>query len=140
MSEEIELKLKNAGLRVTPQRVAVLRILLDLDSHPAMEDVIELVQKENSHISTGTIYRIVDQLFEKGVIGKVKTRSGLMRIDSENRHHHHLVNSDESRIEDYHDAELDALLREHFSKKGIENFDIDRISVEIQGKFVDERD
>ncbi len=140
MNGKVELKLKNAGLRVTPQRVAVLRILLDLDSHPAMEDVIELVQKENSHISTGTIYRIVDQLFEKGVIGKVKTRSGLMRIDSENRHHHHLINSDESRIEDYHDPELDDLLWEYFSKKGIENFDIDRISVEIQGKFVDERD
>ena len=135
MSEEIELMLKNAGLRITPQRITVLQVLLNFKSHPSMEDLIEHVQQKNAHISTGTIYRIVDQLFEKGVIGKVKTKSGSMRIDAESKHHHHLINSDESRIEDYHDPELDSILQEYFNKKEIKNFNIDRINVEIQGKF-----
>lgn len=133
--QEIEERLQKAGLRITPQRIAVLESVLSLHPHPSMEEIIEKVQKENSHISTATIYRTVDLFYEKEVLGKVKTRSGSMRIDAESSHHHHLINEDESRIEDYHNPELDQILRDYFTKKGIENFEIDNINVEIQGKF-----
>ncbi len=134
----LEERLKKAGLRITPQRLAILEAVMSLAPHPLMEDIIEAVQRGNTHISTATIYRTVDLFYEKEVLGKVKTRSGTMRVDAESRHHHHLVNSNESRIEDYHDPELDRILREYFLKKGIENFDVETISVEIQGKFKDE--
>lgn len=135
MIKKFENLLKDADLRITPQRLIVLEILSGMKTHPSMDEIIKIVQSKNSHISVGTIYRIVDQFLEAGLIRKLKTQTGSMRIDPEVRHHHHLINDDETRVEDYHDSELDILLKDYFAKKGIKDFSIEQISVEIKGKF-----
>jgi Fur family peroxide stress response transcriptional regulator len=100
-----------------------------------MDEIIQQVQSIQPHIATGTIYNTIDLFIEKNIIKRMKTESGNMRFDSETKHHHHLVQVEPNQIKDYFDDELDELLREYFTQKQLDDFEIESIKVEIQGKF-----
>ncbi len=134
-TEEIRLRLKKSGLRITPQRMAVLEAVECLQNHPTAEDVIQFIRLKNPDIATGTVYKTLDTLVEKEIIKRVKTERDTMRYDSVTAWHHHLYCIYSERIEDYYDDELNRLLTEHFRKRRIEGFDIEEIKLQIIGKF-----
>ena len=127
-------RLRSVGLRVTPQRLAVLRAL-DNSNHPTAENVIELVQKTQPTISSGTIYHILDAFTEKEMISKVDTHGGVMRYDAILSNHHHLHDMGTNIIEDYFDDELFVLVKEHLKKKNLDNFTLEDIKIKLIGKF-----
>jgi Fur family peroxide stress response transcriptional regulator len=133
--EEITDKLAEKGLRVTPQRVAILGAIIKLDNHPTADKVIEYIKKKHPNISVGTVYKVLDSFVENNLIRKVKTESGIMRYEPLQSHHHHLYCEETDRIEDYQDEKLDELIADYFHKKGIKNFEIQNIQLHITGKF-----
>jgi Fur family transcriptional regulator, peroxide stress response regulator len=132
--EEVRDKLIDKGLKVTPQRMAILEAVINLSNHPAAENIIEYIRINHPNISTATVYKVLDALVEKDLIRKVKTEKGIMRYDALLENHHHLYFSDSDRIEDYIDDELNDLLNSHFEKKGIPGFKIEDIKLQIIGK------
>ena len=128
--------LKEAGLRVTPQRIAVMEATESISRHPSSEDIAGAVRKQHPHIATGTIYNILDNFVRKGIFHRVKTEKGSMLYDADIERHHHLYCADSDRIEDYHDPELDELLQEYFTRKQIKGFRIEDIRLQLSGKFV----
>jgi Fur family peroxide stress response transcriptional regulator len=134
-TEECRQKLKASGLKVTPQRMVVLEAMASLHNHPTAEDVGNLIRKKYPDIATGTIYKSLDILVEKGVIRRVKTEHGLLRYDAVISEHHHLYCAISERIEDYYDEELNNLLREYFDRKQITGFAIEEIRLQIVGRF-----
>ncbi len=133
--KEIADKLSEKGLRVTPQRIAILGAIIDLNNHPTAENVIEYIKKKHPNISVGTVYKVLDSFVENNLLKKVKTESGIMRYDPLQSSHHHLYCEETDRIEDYEDETLDALISDYFEKKGIKNFKIQNIQLQITGKF-----
>jgi Fur family peroxide stress response transcriptional regulator len=129
-------RLKGAGLKVTPQRLAVLEAMEKLGGHPTAERITEFVRKEHPGISTGTVYNVLGVLVEKGLIRRVKTEMDVMHYDGILENHHHLYCMDTDRIEDYVDEELDELLREYFSRRNIPGFRIGEIKLQINGEFL----
>ena len=132
---ELAGKLSEKGLRVTPQRIAILGALLTMNNHPTADKVIEYIKKKHPNISVGTVYKVLDSFVENNLIKKVKTESGIMRYDPIEANHHHLYCAETDRIEDYDDQELDQLIIDYFDKKGIKNFEIQNIQLHITGKF-----
>jgi len=129
-------KLKNAGLKVTPQRLAILEAVYALENHPSAENIIEYIRKTHPNIATGTVYKVLDTLVENQLIEKVKTEKDIMRYDGVIERHHHLYCSESDRIDDYLDGELDRMLEKYFQKKGIPGFQIKEIKVHINGSFL----
>jgi Fur family peroxide stress response transcriptional regulator len=127
--------LKNAGLKITPQRITIFETLLMLKGHPPAEKIIELVQKDNPNISVGTIYKTLNTFVEKNLIEKVKTEGDTMRYDVIQEHHHHLYCRECDQVEDYFDEELDQLLVGYFEKRKIRGFRIDEVRLQISGQF-----
>lgn len=127
--------LKKEGLRVTPQRIAILEAVIKLGNHPSTEQIIETIKANHPSISVGTIYNILDSLVQHAIIDRVKTENGVMRYDSKVTHHHHLYCSRTDKIEDYIDTELDDLIANYFKTKGISDFKIDAINLQITGEF-----
>ena len=123
------------GLKVTPQRIAVLEVVIKLNNHPTAEQVIEFIQKNHPNIAIGTVYKILETLVEKRIIKKVKTDKDIMRYDAITENHHHLYFTDTDKIEDYFDDKLDNMLENYFAKKKIPNFQIDDIKLQIIGKL-----
>ena len=80
--------LRQANLRATPARIAVLEILSAIDT-PV--DVAFIVDKINLSFDQATVYRTVDTLVKEGLIKQVDFREGKYRYELEGDHHHHLV-------------------------------------------------
>jgi Fur family transcriptional regulator, peroxide stress response regulator len=135
-AEEVSKRLIEKGLKVTPQRIAILNAILQLNNHPAAENIIDFIRKNYPNISTATVYKVLDALYEKGLINKVKTDHDVMRYDAVLEKHHHIYCSDSERIEDYKDGELDALILAYFERKGIPNFTLEDVRLQIVGRFI----
>ena len=107
--EEVRNKLMEKGLRVTPQRVAILEAIITLGNHPTADHIIGFIKEHHPNIATGTVYKVLDALVENSLIKKVKTDKDIMRYDAVIEEHHHLYSSESDRIEDYINHDLNNL-------------------------------
>jgi Fur family peroxide stress response transcriptional regulator len=126
-------------LKVTPQRVAILEVILNLDNHPHAENITEYLRLSHPNISIGTIYKTLEIFTKKGIIKKVLTTKDSMRYDAIPERHHHLYCLESERIEDYYDDDLNKILEDYIKKKNIPNFKIEDIKLQIVGKFTDNK-
>jgi Fur family peroxide stress response transcriptional regulator len=123
------------GLKVTPQRIAVLDIIFSLNNHPSAENVAEYMRISYPHVPIGTVYKILDVFVEKRIVSRVKTENGTIRYDPILEKHHHLYSSLSEQIEDFYDDSLNKLLENYFSKNQIPDFKIEDVRVQIIGNF-----
>ena len=115
--------------------MAILEAIIILNNHPTADQIMEYIRGNHPNIATGTIYKVLDTLSEKGLIRKVKTDRDVMRYDAILEKHHHLYCADSDRIEDYYDEDLNRVLEKYFNKKNIPGFEIKEIRLQISGKF-----
>ncbi len=134
--DEIIRKLIDKGLKVTPQRIAILTAIEELHNHPTAENIIDYIRKNHPNIATATVYKVLDALAENDLIKKVKTDKDIMRYDAIVEKHHHLYSTESDRIEDYMDDELNTIIENYFEKKGIPDFKIEDVRLQIIGKFL----
>ena len=127
-----------SGLKITPQRIAILDAIAQLKNHPTADSIIEFIRVNHPNIATGTVYKVLETLVENQLIRKVKTEKDIMRYDAILEKHHHLYCSESDRIEDYFDPELNTLLEKYFEKKGIAHFKIEDIKLQIVGTFLND--
>ena len=123
------------GLKVTPQRIAILEVVYNLKNHPTTENIIESIRKNNPNISVGTIYKTMETFAEKGIIKKMSTEKDITRYETVSRKHHHLYCPRPERIEDFYDEELDKLIVNYLSHKNIPDFKVEDIKIQIIGEF-----
>ncbi|KAF0201033.1 MAG: hypothetical protein FD170_3065 [Bacteroidetes bacterium] len=128
-------RLNEAGLKITPQRVAVMQTLCKLRMHPTAEELFAEVSKTIPGLSPTTIYNTLDTFVEKGLIKRVKTDADVMRYDAITEHHHHLYCAVSDRMEDYFDNELDEMLSAYFERKQINGFKVSDIRLQLMGDF-----
>jgi Fur family transcriptional regulator, peroxide stress response regulator len=138
--ERIIKALKDCGLKVTPQRMAVFDAVIKLNNHPTAENITEFIKNNHPNIATGTVYKTLETLVQCGIIKKVKTDSDVMRYDAIIEKHHHLYCSETDRIEDYYDNELNDIIDNYLKKKKIPDFIIEDIKLQIVGKFTDKKE
>jgi len=134
--KEIRDILIDKGLKVTPQRLAVLEAVFELGNHPTAERVIEFIKKNHPNIAVGTVYKTLETYVEKGIVRKVKTDRDIMRYDAVLDKHHHLYCLESDKIEDYYDEDLNKMIENYFRKKEIKNFKIEDIKLQIIGNFL----
>ncbi len=134
-TEFIKQKLAEKGMKITPQRMAILEAIYELNNHPTAENIIEFIRKTYPNVAIGTVYKVLETLVENGLIKKVTTDRDFMRYDGVLDNHHHLYCSTCDLIEDYHDAELDELLKKYFEAKNIPGFKIEEFVLQIKGTF-----
>ena len=128
-------KLKEKGLKVTPQRMAIYKVVHDMKNHPTAENVADAIKSDFPSISVGTVYKVLNVLVENDLLKKVKSEKDIMRYDAMVSHHHHLYCNETDRIMDYDDKELDELVADYFKRKKIKNFKIEDVRLQITGKF-----
>ena len=79
------------GIRVTPQRLAVYRVLAADTSHPTAESVHDRLRKDMSSLSLATVYRILEALKCEGLVRRVSTTDSAGRFDANVAPHQHAV-------------------------------------------------
>ena len=101
---------REAGMNVTPQRIAIYRALLKSEDHPTPEMLYRDVSREMPSLSLATIYKTLDSLSAIGLVRSVDLDSDKRRYDANDDAHHHLVCSACGKIRDYYSHEFDTLL------------------------------
>jgi len=133
----IKNKLIEKGLKVTPQRIYTLDAIYSLNNHPTAEMIMEYVSDNYPGIAMGTIYKILDVFVSNNLIKRVKTEKDIMRYDGVMASHHHLYSSETGQIKDYKNEEFDQIMTNYFKNNKIQNFEIQEIKLQINGKFLD---
>ena len=123
--------LKDKGLKVTRQRLAILEVLAEQDGrHMTTEDIYDLVRKEFPEIGIATVYRTVQLLLEMQLVDRIELNDGCVRYEigrpfsgEEGHYHHHLVCKSCGKILSFDEDLLDELERQIENKTGFQIWD-----------------
>ena len=105
--ETFEVKCRAAGLRVTPQRTAVYKALLEMGEHPSAESVYQRVREVLPSISLDTVNRTLLCLSEIGAATVVEGSGDAKRFDGNLQRHQHFKCVKCKRIVDFYDEAFD---------------------------------
>ncbi|NPV69929.1 MAG: transcriptional repressor [Firmicutes bacterium] len=83
--------LREKGLRVTPQRVAVYRFLSGTRSHPAAEVIYRELKSEYPSMSLNTVYKTLLALEQAGLVQRFTTGESVYHYDADTSPHVHAV-------------------------------------------------
>lgn len=83
-------ELKRAGLKLTPQRMAIVRELAGDCTHPTAQELFERLQGEFPTMSFATVYNTLDALAKLGLVGSLRLGAAV-RFDPNTSLHHHAV-------------------------------------------------
>jgi Fur family ferric uptake transcriptional regulator len=133
--EKLKTNLKEKGYKLTPQRRAIVDIIIqNAGSHLTTEELYDLVKTDCPEIGLATVYRTVQLLEELGVVSKLDLNDGCYRYElvreDENHQHHHLICSQCGRVIEVQGDLLEILEHEIESKY---DFQIKNHSVKFYG-------
>ena len=80
-----------AGLKLTPQRLAIVRELAEDESHPTAQELFERLRPGLPTMSFATVYNTLDALTAAGLCAALALSPGSGRFDPNMQPHHHLV-------------------------------------------------
>lgn len=123
--------IRNAGLKATPQRISVLKVLSEMTSHPSADMLMDALETQGYVMSVGTIYNILETFSEKGLILKLKDNLEVMRFDANTKFHVHIYKGDENGICDFFDPELEVLLADYFKDKLPGDVSLNRMEISL---------
>jgi len=105
--------LMKVGLRVTNQRLRVIALFRHTDlRHLSGDQVHTMLRAQKVDISLPTVYRVLSQLSEVGILARQMFRSGISTFELQTEaHHDHLVCLGCGRVDEFHDEGLDARKR-----------------------------
>ncbi|CAJ0693415.1 MAG: ferric iron uptake transcriptional regulator [Ralstonia sp.] len=101
--------LKNIGLKATVPRLKILEIFQTSEErHMSAEDVYRILLAEHMDIGLATVYRVLTQFEQAGLLSRNNFESGKAIYElNEGKHHDHLVCLDCGRVEEFFDAEIE---------------------------------
>ncbi len=102
--------LRERGHRMTPQRLAIYRVLLSERTHPRAEDLYRLVRHEYPMISQATVYKTLELFKDLGLIVELGFGDDVNRYDVNPRPHLHMICVRCRRIFDLEDESLNEAL------------------------------
>lgn len=84
-------KYRQLNIKLTPQRLAILRYLEGNKEHPSAEQIYKSVQKQFPTMSFATVYNTLEALKNIGNVQELKIDPSKKRYDPDMSNHHHLI-------------------------------------------------
>jgi Fur family ferric uptake transcriptional regulator len=94
MSSQLEIleSLRQHGVRLTPQRVAILEAITRKDGHITADEIFATIHPLFPYVDISTVYRTLEFLTEQGVLNVIDLGAGRAEYELVSREpHHHLV-------------------------------------------------
>ncbi|HLL13382.1 MAG TPA: ferric iron uptake transcriptional regulator [Rubrivivax sp.] len=113
-------ELKSSGLKATLPRLKILEVFQHAKSrHMTAEDVFKALLAEGADIGLATVYRVLMQFEQAGLLSRSNFESGKAVFElNEGTHHDHLVCLDCGRVEEFYDAEIEQRQRAVTESRG----------------------
>lgn len=114
--DEIIQFIREMGLKVTPQRLELIKIILEnIKTHPSFNNLVTLAKNKLPTVSVSTVYNTVTLLIKNGIINKFEY-NGETRCD--NRHPHiNVIYEDTREIQDINDPKIIKLIEKKLNNE-----------------------
>jgi Fur family transcriptional regulator, ferric uptake regulator len=115
-------ELKSSGLKATLPRIKILDVFqTSAQRHMTAEDVYKILILDNADIGLATVYRVLMQFEQAGLLSRQHFESGKSVFElNEGTHHDHLVCLNCGRVEEFFDAEIEKRQSNIAHAKGFE--------------------
>ena len=119
MSNVIESKCIEKGVRLTDQRKLVAKVMSESEDHPDVDELHKRVSKFDSKISIATVYRTVKLFEEAGIVAKHDFKGTKARYEeAPQEHHDHLIDINTGEITEFLDKDIEELQKQVAAKLG----------------------
>ncbi|PGM91212.1 transcriptional repressor [Bacillus cereus] len=129
LKEALEM-LKNTGVRITPQRHAILEYLVESMTHPTADDIYKALEGKFPNMSVATVYNNLRVFKEVGLVKELTYGDASSRFDYVTSQHYHLICEKCGKIVDFLYGGLEQLEEEAAKTTG---FVINSHRLEIYG-------
>ena len=99
--------LKETGVRITPQRHAILEYLIESMSHPTADDIYKALEGKFPNMSVATVYNNLRVFREVGLVKELPYGDSSSRFDFVTTQHYHVICQSCDKIVDFHYPGLD---------------------------------
>ncbi|WP_425597620.1 peroxide-responsive transcriptional repressor PerR [Virgibacillus salarius] len=123
--------LKASGVRITPQRHAVLEYLLNAMVHPTADDIYKALEGKFPNMSVATVYNNLRVLREIGLVRELTYGDASSRFDCNTSDHYHIICESCGKIVDFHYPPLDEV--ESLAEQ-VTGFKVSHHRMEVYGK------
>jgi len=115
-------ELKSSGLKATLPRIKILDVFQNASQrHMTAEDVYKALLTEGADIGLATVYRVLMQFEQAGILSRNHFESGKAVFElNEGKHHDHLVCLDCGKVEEFYDAEIEKRQKNVAHARGFE--------------------
>ena len=119
IQERLEQLCAAKGLKLTPQRRVIARVLSESIDHPDVEEVYRRASSIDPRISIATVYRTVRLFEEEGILERHDFGDGKARYEeAPTEHHDHLIDLETGRVIEFHDDEIEAIQKRIAARLG----------------------
>ena len=119
------------GLRLTPQREVLLRVLSTTMGHPTVDELVHAVHDVLPSVSHATVYRNVQELVHAGLIGMLEHAGSAVQFEINPEAHHHFLCRGCGEVWDVYLNEVAVHVDRRRSP--LTGFQIDRREVQLHG-------
>ena len=139
MSNDMHLKdaldtLKTAGVRITPQRHAILEYLIHCMIHPTADDIYKALEGKFPNMSVATVYNNLRVFREAGLVKELTYGDAASRFDFATGDHYHMICESCGKIVDFHYPGLNEV--EQFASQ-VTGFEVNSHRLEVYGNCPD---
>ncbi|WAA13859.1 peroxide-responsive transcriptional repressor PerR [Fervidibacillus halotolerans] len=99
--------LKESGVRITPQRHAILQYLIDTKSHPTADEIYKALEGKFPNMSVATVYNNLRVFREVGLVKELTYGDASSRFDFATHEHYHAICESCGKIVDFQYPGLD---------------------------------
>lgn len=128
-ASDLEAALRKAGVRITRQRAALLRVLAEAEDHPDANELHARARAVDPNVSLSTVYRTLTALEEQGVIHRHAFEGAPARFETADQpHHDHLIDTESGEVIEFRSEKIERLQAEIAAELG---YDIVRHRLEL---------
>jgi Fur family peroxide stress response transcriptional regulator len=88
-AEAAQKALQRAGVRLTPQRLMIVDVLVDNRTHPTIEQIFATARMKYPTLSLATVYHTIDLLAKHGLVLELRGSKDGLRCDPDIAPHAH---------------------------------------------------
>lgn len=123
-------ELKEANIRITPQRYAILEYLIENHSHPTADEIYRALEERFPNMSVATVYNNLRLFTEIGFVQEMKYGDGSSRFDFDSTKHYHAICQNCGKIVDFHYPGLEDV---EMAASKLTGFEINEHRLELYG-------
>ena len=131
--EKLRQILRDNHIQVTQQRLEVLRVLRELNTHVTVDDVVAALRERDVTLTLATIYNILSIFEKKGLIMKIESAGEPIIFDVNTFPHFHILDSETREVRDYVNDELMEIISEYLTDHPANGLDMQRIDLNLIG-------